>query len=162
MEARVLTVGPDWVKLEIHPEDRHVFLEAVVRDNRAGQRYRITAAEIQDDEAEIQAQEGQKFEAGEVVSGSPMASYSVAIRNAQMASSARTATSACGILVSDAVFTDFAMEHGYRNPVEFVRAWCGVASRADIDADPVAREKLRRLTGKYLGWVQKKAPHRRG
>lgn len=62
-----------------------------------------------------------------------------------------------GIICNEGAFDKFLTEHYMRienqTPADFVRDWCGVESRAELDHDEEAARKFTNLEASYRAWL---------
>lgn len=67
-----------------------------------------------------------------------------------------------GILCGDPRFATFIADHHghFGDPAVFLRDWCSVASRRDIDTTPDARDRLDRLLTAFDAFTGKLPPQR--
>lgn len=60
-----------------------------------------------------------------------------------------------GIICGQTQFAEFVMARDHARPPDtasFVRKWCGVESRRDLDSDPAARQRFAVLRAEFDAW----------
>lgn len=60
-----------------------------------------------------------------------------------------------GILCGQGAFKQWARDkYGSEEPADFIRHWCGVSSRAQIDHDERAAREFREMKREYEAWLK--------
>jgi len=72
------------------------------------------------------------------------------------------AANRAGMLCADPRFAEFiAAQHGhFGNPADFLRDFCSIESRRDLNTDPAARDRFDRLLTAFDAFTGKIPPQR--
>ncbi len=142
MEVSLISVGVDWVKLRVHPNEINEFLL-----DKKGDRYMLAAIHINNDETPENPAHNGDIPTKE----STTSIYIEGKRTIRTAAAMETGVSMAGVLSRSAAFMQFC---GEKPPDEYIRNWCSVKTRADIDKTPGSIGLLNYLLIRFGRWLE--------